>query len=206
MKLHTLDVAILVFYCVAMVIIGFAAEKKASRGMGSYFLGGNRLPWWLLSLSNATTMFDISGTMWLVYLLYVYGLKSVFIPWLWPVFNQIFLMVYLSSWVRRSKVLTGGEWITLRFGTDRGAELSRASIIFFALVSVVAFTSYAFIGIGKFASVFLPSGLSPNTYAIVLVALTTLYTVMGGFYSVVFTDVVQFFLKTAACLAIGVIA
>ena len=79
-------------------------------------------------------------------------------------------------------------------------------IIFFALVSVVAFTSYAFIGIGKFASVFLPSGLSPNTYGIILVALTTLYTVMGGFYSVVFTDVVQFFLKTAACLAIGVIA
>src|SRR5260370_21642742 len=102
MRLHALDVAILVLYCAAMVIIGFAAEKKASRGMGSYFLGGNRLPWWLLSLSNATTMFDISGTMWLVYLLYLYGLQSVFIPWLLPVFNQIFLMVYLSSLLPRS--------------------------------------------------------------------------------------------------------
>jgi len=37
-------------------------------------------------------MFDIAGTMWMVYLLYVYGLKSVWMPWLWPVFNQIFLV------------------------------------------------------------------------------------------------------------------
>ena len=77
------------------------------------------MPWWVLSMSNATTMFDVSGTMWLVSLLYVYGLKSVFIPWLWPVFNQIFLMVYLSTWLRRSGALTGAEWITLRFGADQ---------------------------------------------------------------------------------------
>ena len=68
-------------------------------------------------MSNAASMFDVSGTMWLVSLLYVYGLKSVFIPWLWPVFNQIFLMVYLSAWLRRSKAMTGAEWITMRFGT-----------------------------------------------------------------------------------------
>jgi hypothetical protein len=53
-------------------------------------------------VSIASGMFDISGTMWLVYLLFIYGLKSIWIPWLWPVFNQIFLMVFLSLWLRRS--------------------------------------------------------------------------------------------------------
>jgi Na+/proline symporter len=206
MSLHPLDIAVVAAYAVAMVAIGFWAERRASRNVSGYFLGGNRMPWWLLSLSNATTMFDISGTMWLVSLLFVYGLRSVFIPWLWPVFNQIFLMVYLSSWVRRSKVLTGGEWITLRFGDDRGAEASRLSVVLFALVSVIGFTSYAFIGVSKFAAVFLPPWLSPNAWGVVIVAITTLYTVMGGFYSVVLTDVVQFFLKTIACVAIGAIA
>jgi Na+/proline symporter len=204
--LHAIDIAVIAAYCGAMVVIGFLVERRASRNVGGYFLGGNRMPWWLLSLSNATTMFDISGTMWIVYLLFAYGLRSIFIPWLWPVFNQIFLAVYLSAWVRRSKVLTGGEWITLRFGADRGAEASRASVVLFALVSVIGFTSYAFLGIGKFAAVFLPHTLSPNGYALLLVAVTTLYTVVGGFYSVVLTDVVQFFLKTVACIAIGVIA
>jgi hypothetical protein len=28
---------------------------------------------------------------------------------LWPTFNQVFLMVYLSSWLRRSNVMTGAE-------------------------------------------------------------------------------------------------
>lgn len=206
MRLAAIDVAVIVAYLAAMVAIGFLVERRAARDVGGYFLGGHRMPWWLLALSNATTMFDISGTMWIVYLVFVYGLRAVFIPWLWPVFNQIFLMVYLSAWVRRSKALTGGEWITLRFGDDRGAEAARLSVVLFAVVSVIGFTSYAFIGVGKFAAVFLPSTLSPNGWGLLVVAITTIYTVAGGFYSVVLTDVVQFLLKSVACVAIGVIA
>ena len=156
MELHSVDIAIIVVYMVGMIVVGFVVERRARTNLGEYFLGGHRMPWWLLSMSNAASMFDISGTMWLVSLLFVYGLKSVFIPWLWPVFNQIFLMVYLSAWLRRSKAMTGAEWITMRFGDDRGAEASRISVVIFALVSVVAFTSYAFVGIAKFSEVFLP--------------------------------------------------
>jgi hypothetical protein len=92
--------------------------------MQNYFLGGNTMPWYMLGISNASGMFDISGTMLLVYWMFVYGLKSVWIPWLWPTFNQIFLMVYLSAWLRRSNVMTGAEWIKTRFGKGRGAQLS----------------------------------------------------------------------------------
>ncbi len=206
MELHPADITIIVAYLMMMVVVGFLAERRARGGLKDYFLGGNQMPWWLLSMSNATTMFDVSGTMWLVSMLYVYGLKSVFIPWLWPVFNQIFLMIYLSTWLRRSGALTGAEWITLRFGSDRGAEASRISVVCFALVSVVGFTGYAFVGIAKFAAVFLPPLLSPGTYALIIVGVTTLYTVVGGMYSVVIADLIQFLLKLVCCVAIGFIA
>ena len=206
MDLHYVDIAIIVLYMLGMVVVGFVAEQRARGGLQDYFLGGNQMPWWVLSMSNATTMFDVSGTMWLVSLLYVYGLKSVFIPWLWPVFNQIFLMVYLSTWLRRSGALTGAEWITLRFGSDPGAEASRISVVIFALVSVIGFTGYAFVGIAKFADVFLPPVLSPGTYALIIIGVTTLYTVVGGMYSVVIADLIQFFLKLICCVAIGFIA
>jgi SSS family solute:Na+ symporter len=209
MRLHGLDLAILIAYFALMLIVGVLAERRASQGLSSYFLGGRRLPFWLLSLSNAASMFDISGTMWLVTLLFVYGLKSVFIPWLWPVFNQIFLMVYLSRWLRRSRAVTGGEWIALRFGRDRGAELARLAVVGFALASVIGFTSYAFIGIVKFAGVFLPSGpgrLSPMGYGLLIVAVTTTYTVLGGLFSVVLTDLIQFVIMAVACVAIAAIA
>jgi Na+/proline symporter len=204
--LSALDIAIIVVYMLGMIVVGFLVERRARGGIDNYFLGGHEMPWWILSLSNAASMFDVSGTMWLVSLLYVYGLKSVFIPWLWPVFNQIFLMVYLSSWLRRSKATTGAEWITLRFGNDSGAEASRISVVLFALVSVVAFTGYAFVGIAKFSEVFLPNVLSPHTYALMIVGVTTLYTVVGGLYSVVLTDLIQFIIKLICCLILGGLA
>ena len=137
MELHPVDIAIIVVYMLGMVVVGFVVERRARGGIANYFLAGHRMPWWILSMSNAASMFDVSGTMWLVSLLYVYGLKSVFIPWLWPVFNQIFLMVYLSSWLRRSKATTGAEWISLRFGDDSGAEASRISVVTPAAIAIL---------------------------------------------------------------------
>ena len=87
---------------VVIIAIGIVQKKRAQKSKKNYLLGGNQLPWYMLGLSNASGMFDITGTMWLVYLIFVYGLKGVFIPWAWPVFNQIFLMVFLSVWLRRS--------------------------------------------------------------------------------------------------------
>ena len=206
MELAAVDIAIIVLYMLGMIAVGFVVERRARRGLSQYFLGGNEMPWWVLSMSNAASMFDISGTIWLVTLLYVYGLKSIFIPWLWPVFNQIFLMVYLSAWLRRSGAMTGAEWITMRFGRDSGAEASRISVVLFALVSVIAFTGYAFVGIAKFASIFLPDALSPNSYALIIIAVTTLYTVLGGLYSVVLTDLIQFLIMFVCSFALGFIA
>ena len=102
MKLHPIDVAIIVIYVATSVLLGYWVSRRASRDTNAYFLGGNTLPWYFLGVSNASGMFDIAGTMWLVYLMFIYGLKSVWIPWLWPVFNQIFLMMFLSGWLRRS--------------------------------------------------------------------------------------------------------
>jgi len=151
-------------------------------------------------------MFDISGTMLLVSWMFVYGLKSVWIPWLWPTFNQIFLMVYLSAWLRRSKVMTGAEWIKTRFGTGRGAQLSHLIVVIYAFVSIIGFFSYAFKGIGKFAQTFLPWHLSANEYALILIGITAIYVIKGGMISVVITEVVQFFILSIASFAVGVIA
>ena len=200
------DIAVLLLYFVAMIAIGVAVVRRASRSLHSYFLGGHELPWYVLGVSNASAMFDITGTMWLVYNTFVYGLKGIWLPWLWPTFNQVFLMMYLAVWIRRSNVLTGAEWITSRFGEGRGAELSRMIVVVFALVSVVAFVAYDFQGMGKFTASFLPWQLSPNTYGIVIMAITLVYVLLGGMLSVVLTDVAQFVIMALCSLAIAWIA
>ncbi len=206
MNLHAIDLGIILLYLVVVVVIGILIRKKASEGIASYFLGGRKLPWYILGVSNASSMFDITGTMWLVTILFIYGLKGTLLPWLWPTFNQIFLMIYLARWIRRSNVITGAEWIGTRFGSGRGAELSRLSVAIFAIVSVTGFLTYAHQGVGRFAAVLLPWDLSPNTYALILMSITTIYVIMGGMYSVVLTDVIQFTILTVVSIILAVIA
>jgi len=207
MQLSWIDLGIIALYLIATIFVGFWVSRLASQSMKHYFLGGNRLPWYLLGVSNASGMFDIAGTMWLVYITTIYGFKGVWLPWLWPVFNQIFLMVYMSIWMRRSNVMTGAEWIQTRFGKNPGSTASHISVVIFAVVSVIGFLAYGAKGVGEFAYPFMPwKGISPDTYAFIIMGITTFYVVKGGMFSVVFTEVVQFCILTVASIAIGIIA
>ena len=116
MKLQLIDIAIVALYLLMMLMLGWFLRKKARQNNESYLMGGKKLPWYLLGLSDAADMFDISGTMWMVSLCFVYGLKSNWIPWLWPVFNQVINMMFLAKWLRRSNANTGAEWLATRFG------------------------------------------------------------------------------------------
>lgn len=218
MKLHIIDILLICVYLVLIVAIGLFLKKKAAQNMDSYFLGGKSLPFYMLGLSNASGMFDITGTMLMVYWAFAYGFKSLWIPWLWPVFNQIFLMVYLSVWLRRSNVLTGAEWIKTRFGKGKGATLSHTIVVVFALLSVLGFLSYGFIGIGKFMEIFfpwevvsqyvpfdIPMQYVPHFYGIFFTAIATFYVMLGGMLSIVWTDVVQFFIMTVSGIIIAIV-
>ena len=219
MQLHVVDVIIIILYLLATIFIGSILSKRASRSMNNYFLGGNTLPWYMLGLSNASGMFDISGTMWLVTLAFVYGLKSIWIPWLWPVFNQIFLMIFLSAWLRRSNVTTGAQWIETRFGKGQGSSLSHGIVVVFALISGLGFLAYGFIGLGKFMEIFIPwefvnqyLNLSispeyiPHLYGIVFTLFAVFYTLLGGMTSIVWADVLQYTIMTIASFAVAIIA
>lgn len=219
MKLHLIDALIVLAYLLITVVIGFALKKKAQQSKESYLLGGKQLPWYMLGLSNASGMFDISGTVWLVTILFVYGLKSIWLPWLWPVFNQIFLMVFLSMWLRRSNVTTGAEWIGTRFGFQGGARKSHIIVVVFALIMGLGYLTYGFIGLGKFVEIFIPwEFLSvyipldipleyvPHFYGIVFTCFAIFYSLLGGMMSIVWADLIQFIIMAVSSIVIGIIA
>ena len=219
MKLTIFDILIICAYLASTIVIGLVMKKRAQKDKTAYMLGGNKLPWYMLGLSNASGMFDISGTMWLVTLAFVYGLKSIWIPWLWPVFNQIFLMVFLSIWLRRSNATTGAEWIRTRFGTGRSGIQSHWIVVAFALISCLGFLTYGFIGLGKFVEIFIPwEVISPyvpfevapqyvaHLYGIIFTLFAMFYAILGGMTSIVWADVIQYTIMTISAIVIGVIA
>ena len=214
MSLNPLDYIIILGYLVLVVLIGVFLSNKAGKSLNQYFLGGNQIKWYFLGLSNASGMFDISGVMWSVTLLFVYGLKSAWIPWLWPVWNQVFIMIFLAIWIRRSNVMTGASWVLTRF-SGKGGVYSKNIIILFAVISAIGFIAYFFEGIGKFCEAILPFDLtvkmgsfnvpSKNVYAFLIIGLTTIYTLKGGIFSVVATEVFQYFIMTLSSIAIAFI-
>jgi len=219
MKLGIIDISVIIGYLLLTVVIGLVLRKRAQKDKSAYLLGGNRLPWYMLGLSNASGMFDISGTMWLVTITFVYGLKSIWIPWLWPVFNQIFLMVFLSVWVRRSNVTTGAEWIGTRFGNGRDAAMSHAVVVVFALITCLGYLAYGFIGLGKFVQIFIPWSVVqpyipfhvpaeyvPHIYGIIFTFFAVFYSVLGGMSGIVWADVLQYFIMTVSAFVIAFIA
>jgi Na+/proline symporter len=115
-------------------------------------------------------------------------------------------MMYLGTWVRRSNVLTGAEWMRTRFGDSSGAKLAYISVVVYALVHVVGFLGYAFRGIGEFTRPFFPWDLPDEAYGTAMLMITGVYCVVGGMYSVVMNDLIQFVLKVIAAVGIAVIA
>ncbi len=210
----------IVAYLATMVVIGWVLRKKARRNKENYLLGGKSLPWYMLGLSDASDMFDISGTMWMVSLCFVYGMKSIWIPWLWPVFNQVFLMMYLSRWLRRSNATTGAEWLANRFGKEGiGVKASHNVVVAFALLSCLGFMAYGFVGLGKFMQIFIPwsevqrfvpihigPAYVPHFYGIVFTLFAMFYSILGGMHSIVWGDVVKYMIMSVACISIGIIA
>ncbi len=217
--MHAVDITIIILYFLLMIAVGWFVAKKAARNPESYFLAGKSLPWWMIGIAHGSSGVDISGTMWFVMVLFVYGVKGVWLLWVWPLFNVIFRMAYLGAWVRRSNVLTGAEWMYTRFGRNTGSEMAYLSIVAYAIVSVVGFLSMAYIGIGKFTASFipleslgisaaaLPGRMTPaDFFAIVVMLIAGVYCVVGGMYSVVMNDMIQFALIMIAAIIIGVIA
>ena len=220
MRLTILDISIVILYLATMVAIGWVLRKRARKNKESYLLGGKSLPWYMLGLSDASDMFDISGTMWMVALCFVYGMKSMWIPWLWPVFNQVFMMMFISKWVRRSNASTGAEWLVTRFGAiGKGVKSSHNVVVAFALLSCFGFLAYGFVGLGKFIEIFVPWHLVsayvpftvapeyvPHLYGIVFTLFAMFYSILGGMHSIVLGDVIKYVIMTVACISIAVIA
>jgi SSS family solute:Na+ symporter len=204
-----IDISIIVVYILLTLFVGIWVSKKASKGLESYFLGGNNIKWYYLGLSNGSGMFDVSGTAWMVGILFLYGVKSFMFMWMWPIFNQIFIMMFLAIWIRRSNIMTGSEWILTRFGDKKAGRASHIIVAIFAIVATIGFIAYFFEGVGKFMTIILPWDLtlmfngsellsSDQSYALSIILLTTLYTIKGGMFSVVATEVLQYGIMVVA--------
>lgn len=199
-KLSLLDLFIVSAYVAAIVSIGVALKRRAAHGLESYFLGSRRLPWWALAMSGSSSYFDITGTMWIVSLLVILGFRGMWVQWIWGFVISAFYMGYMGRWIRRSSVLTGSEWMLVRFGSGKAGGMARLAYTVYAVLTVTAFLAFAAVGMGKFITVFV--NVNPHVGAAAVFLLTGVYVVMGGFQGMILVEVLQTTVLSAGALMI----
>ncbi len=221
--MNPIDIACLVVYFAIVIGLGFYYRKRAAADLSAYFLGGNRMHWLGLAMSGSVSNFDITGTMWIISILYVLGMKSMWHHWMWGFLMGAFFLSYMGKWVRRSGVMTAAEWMKTRFGDGPGGRLARTAYAIMAVLAQAGFIGYAFQGIGKFAAVYIPleqlaayttapwlqsllTVYEPHVLAAAVIGITTLYVVLGGLFSVVVTDVIQTVILTLGSVFIALLA
>ena len=203
MNLSALDQVIVVLYLAAIMGIGIAMKRRAAKGMSSYFLGSRQLPWWALAMSGSSSYFDITGTMWIVSTFIVLGLKGMWVHMLWGFPITAFYLAYMGKWIRRSGAMTGAEWMKTRFGSGKSGDLARFSYTLFAILTITALLGYGAIGMGKFGAIFLP--FSPTVCAILILGVTGIYVVAGGFHGIVRVEIAQTIVLSTGAIAFAII-
>ena len=203
MNLSGIDQIIVILYLAGIMSIGFAMKRKAAKGMSSYFLGGRQLPWWALAMSGSSSYFDITGTMWIVSTFIALGLKGMWVHMLWGFPITAFYLAYMGKWIRRSGAMTGAEWMKMRFGPGKAGDLARLSYTLFAVLTICALLGYSAIGMGKFGSIFLP--FSPIVCAMLILGVTGLYVILGGFHGIVRVEIVQTIVLSAGAIVFAII-
>ncbi|MFP4283067.1 MAG: sodium:solute symporter, partial [Opitutales bacterium] len=157
MNFAPLDLAIVVTYVFVTVGAGLWMSKRAAGGMEDYFLGGRRLPWYLLGLAGMTMWFDVTGTMIITSFLFMLGPQGLFVEFRGgAVLVLAFLLVFAGKWHRRSGCITGAEWQIFRFGKGKDAEWARLLAALVGIVTIVGIMAYLVKGTQLFMGMFLP--------------------------------------------------
>ncbi|MBI1353012.1 MAG: hypothetical protein GC160_01615 [Acidobacteria bacterium] len=192
-------------YLAGCLGVGWYFQKRASRGASDYYVAKRQVPGWVVSLAFFST-FASTNT-------YIGQAGEAFaagLSWAWVgVFWTIFCMV---SWLLlgpRLRAQTAGlHSLTLPdyFDFRYKSSLSKATRMLAAFTILFA-TIWYMAGIAKGCAHLLESVLgTPYVWgAFAILGFTCLYTVMGGMYSVLWTDAIQGMIMFVVALVMGAI-
>jgi solute:Na+ symporter, SSS family len=193
----TLDYLVIIVFSLIIVFAGLSFSKSGS-DMKSYFAAGGAVPWSISGLSLYMSFFS-AGTF------VVWGSIAYQLGWVAVTIQMAmclggFLVAYFIApkW-RKTNVLTAAEFVRKRLG-----EKVQKFYTYIILLLSLAYTGAFLYPVAKIVSV--STGWSINLCILSLGLLVLLYTVVGGLWAVIITDVLQFVILTAVVVIVVVLS
>jgi len=197
MNLSVLDYSIIAGFFSIVLIIGIVVSKKSGQSSAEYFLSGRSMPWWLLGFSMVATTFSTDTPNLVTDIVRTNGVSGNWVWWAFLLTGLLTVFVYAKLW-RRSNVATDMEFYELRYG-GKPAHFLRWFRAFYlgVLFNVMAMSAVTLAAI-KIGQVML--GLDPVFTVLVAGSITVLFSAVGGFRGVIYTDFVLFFVAIAGAV------
>lgn len=189
-ELSILDISIIVAFFSTTLLIGFYVSKKSSSSSSEYFLSGRSMPWWLLGISMVATTFSTDTPNLVTDIVRNNGVSGNWVWWAFLLTGLLTVFVYAKLW-RRSEVSTDMEFYELRYSGWGGKFLRGFRAVYLGVifnVMAMAGVTLAAIKIGE-----IMLGLDPLETIIYAGTITVVFSTVGGFRGVVYTDFILFF-------------
>jgi len=207
-----IDWLLLAAYLVLTLVLGLWLARRNS-GEADYFVAGRRLNGWLAGASMAATTFSIDTPLYVAGLVGARGLAGNWEWWSFGLAHVAMAVVFAPLW-RRSGVLTDAAFTELRYGGAAAAWLRGIKAFLLAVPVNCIGIGYAFLALRKVVEALglvsgqpAALGLTDTVWLLMVVALLVMsYTVAGGLWAVVVTDLVQLVLALAGALAVAAAA
>ncbi|MGB5817712.1 MAG: sodium:solute symporter family protein [Thermoanaerobaculia bacterium] len=196
------DFALIGLYLVFAVAVGSFFTRKASRGIESFFVGDRRLPWWIAGTSMVATTFAADTPLAVTGIVAADGISGNWIWWCWAIAHLVSTFFFARMW-QRSGVITDAEIIELRYAGRPAAILRGVKAAYFGLFINCLTMAWVMAAMIKIARAFFD--IEPGWVVAGCVLVSVLYTTLGGFRSVVITDLVQFGLGMVGAIVLAVL-
>jgi Na+/proline symporter len=180
-----------------VLAIGFAVSKKSSQSSTEYFLSGRTMPWWLLGISMVATTFSTDTPNLVTDIVRQNGVSGNWVWWIFLLTGLLTVFIYSKLW-RRSGVSTDMEFYDLRYSGSAGKFLRGFRSIYLGIIfNVLAMAGVTLAAI-KIGAIMLDiSAIETVLYA---GGVTLIFSAVGGFRGVVYTDFILFFTAMAGSI------
>ena len=196
-ELSTLDYSIIASFFSITLIIGFLVSKKSSSSSSEYFLSGRNMPWWLLGISMVATTFSTDTPNLVTDIVRTKGVAGNWVWWAFLLTGLLTVFVYAKLW-RRSNVATDMEFYELRYSGWGGKFLRGFRAVYLGVIFNVMAMSGVTLAAIKIGEIML--GLSPMETILYAGSITVVFSTVGGFRGVVYTDFILFFAAMAGSI------
>jgi len=196
-QLSTLDISLIVLFFSITLFIGIYVSKKSGKNSTEFFLSGRTMPWWLLGLSMVATTFSTDTPNLVTDIVRTNGVSGNWVWWAFLITGLLTVFVYAKLW-RKSNVKTDLEFYELRYGGKPAQFLRKFRALYLGVIFNVITMSAVTLAAIKIGGIML--GLEPWQTVISAGLITVIFSAVGGFKGVVYTDFILFFVAMGGAI------